>query len=258
MQYVSIDKQGMVALVIINRMEALNALNSDVLSELREAFIGLGDDPAVRAIVLTGNGKAFVAGADIAEMKDFTPHEALAYAQQGTEVFSIIENVPQPVIASINGFALGGGCELALACDFRIASERARFGQPEVGLGITPGFGGTQRLARAVGIGEAMQMILTGKPIDAAEALRIGLVNAIYPPEELLTASMDLAGAIAANAPLAVQAAKRAIRAGADAHLEKGVRVESRLFAECFDTQDQKDAMEAFLEKRQGSGFQGK
>ncbi len=258
MNYITITHRGFVALVTISRPEALNALNSAMLKELKEAFRELACDSDVRAVVLTGEGKAFVAGADIGEMKDFAPEDALAYSAHGAKAFAAVENLPQPVIAAVNGYALGGGCELALACDIRLASEKARFGQPEVGLGITPGFGGTQRLPRAVGAQIAMRMILTGRPIDAAEALRVGLVSGVYAPELLLEEAMRLAESIAANAPVAVRGAKAAIWRGLDLQLVDGIRTEADLFADCFHTEDQKDAMAAFVEKRKLDGFKGK
>lgn len=258
MAFVKVERRGQVAVVVIDRPEALNALNSALLEELGQVFSSIAQDAEVRAVVLTGEGKAFVAGADIAEMRDLSPSDAHDYALQGAAVFAAIERLRQPVVAAVNGYALGGGCELALACDIRIASERARFGQPEVTLGITPGFGGTQRLPRTVGTSAAMQMILTGKPIDADEALRIGLVNAVHPQDMMLEEAMSLAETIAAAAPLAVQAAKAAFRDGLDRTLDEGIAIEADRFAECFATEDQKDAMAAFVEKRKPEGFKGK
>lgn len=257
MTFVSVQRRGAVAVVGINRPQALNALNTALLDELKETFDALANETETRAVVLTGEGKAFVAGADIAQMKGFASGDAVAYAARGVSVFSSIENLPQPVIAAVNGYALGGGCELALSCDIRIASDRALFGQPEVGLGITPGFGGTQRLPRIVGMGAAMQIILTGQSIDAAEALRIGLVNAVFPHEVMLESAIGLAQAIAQNAPFAVRAAKRAMRSGADKALETGIADEAKLFSQCFDTQDQKKAMDAFVNKRKPGGPEG-
>lgn len=252
------EQQGSVALVTLSRPEALNALNSAMLAQLQSLFAKIADDDQVRAVVLTGEGKAFAAGADIAEMRTFTAREALDYALRGNAALAAIESLPQPVIAAVNGYALGGGCELALACDLRIASARARFGQPEVTLGITPGFGGTQRLPRTVGTGHAMQMILTGTPIDAAEALRIGLVNAVHPEEDLMLAAMALAESIAAAAPIAVRGAKRAIRDGMDRDLDRAIAGEGERFSRCFGTHDQLEAMAAFAEKRKLDGFQGR
>lgn len=258
MAFVKVERSGQVAVVRIDRLEALNALNSALLQEIAQTFSSIAQDAEVRAVVLTGEGKAFVAGADIAEMKDLSPSEAHDYAVRGAAAFAAIEHLRQPVIAAVNGYAYGGGCELALACDLRIASERARFAQPEVTLGITPGFGGTQRLPRTVGASAAMRMILTGKPIDAEEALRIGLVDAIHPPETLLEEAMALAETIAAAAPLAVQAAKAAIRDGLDHTLDEGIAIEANSFAECFATEDQQEAMSAFVEKRKPDRFKGK
>lgn len=258
MQFVKLETLGQVARVTISRPQALNALSTEVLDELEAVLAGLAADEAIRAVVLTGEGKAFVAGADVAQMQPFDRAQALAYARRGGEVFAAIESLPQPVIAAVNGYALGGGCELALACDMRIASERAKFGQPEVGLGITPGFGGTQRLSRCVGLGMAMQAVLTAKPIDAQEALRIGLVNAVYPPDALLEEAQRMAEAIAANAPFAVRAAKAAMRAGADRNLREDIEAEAQRFAACFETGDQKEAMEAFVQKRKARPFEGK
>lgn len=258
MEFIKMEQSGHVAIVTISRPAALNALSSALLAELQEAFKTISENEAIRAVILTGEGKAFVAGADISEMKDFSPEEALCYAARGAAVFAAIEALPQPVIAAVNGFALGGGCELALSCDLRIASEKAKFGQPETGLGITPGFAGTQRLPRAVGTGYAMQMILTGKVIDSAEALRVGLVNSVYPADALMAEAMRLAEAIADNAPAAVRAAKRAIREGLELPLPQGIAREGQLFAACFATQDQRNAMAAFVEKRKPDAFTGK
>lgn len=258
MQYIQTQIQDRIATVTISRPEALNALNRQMLMELRLAMQSIADDDTIRAVIITGEGRAFVAGADIAEMKDFTPEEALAYANVGHETFLLIERLPQPVIAAVNGFALGGGCELALACDIRIGSEKAKFGQPEVGLGITPGFGGTQRLVRTVGLGVAMQMICTGHTIDAQEALRIGLISTVYAPETLLPQAVAMAQQIAGNAPLAVRAAKQAIHRGLMLRLADGLACEAELFAGCFRTEDQKNAMRAFVDKKKPDGFNGK
>lgn len=258
MEYLLLETRGPVAVVTINRPQALNALCSALLEELRETFGAMARDEAVRAVVLTGAGKAFVAGADIAEMRGFTPEEANAYAARGAQAFAAVETLPQPVIAAVNGYALGGGCELALACDIRLASEKARFGQPEVGLGITPGFGGTQRLPRAIGAGLALEMILSARPIDAHQALAVGLVNAVYAPEALLEEAVRLAETIARNAPVAVRAAKRAVHLHARRALDEDIAGEGRLFAQCFATEDQKEAMAAFVEKRTPAPFQGR
>ncbi|MBQ4221089.1 MAG: enoyl-CoA hydratase/isomerase family protein, partial [Butyrivibrio sp.] len=214
MSFVNCEVKDKIAVITINRPEALNALNSQVLDDLNAAFDSI-DVNVVRAVVLTGAGeKSFVAGADIGEMSTLTKAEGEAFGKKGNDVFRKIEEFPLPVIAAVNGFALGGGCEISMSCDIRICSENAMFGQPEVGLGITPGFGGTQRLARLIGAGMAKQLIYTARNIKADEAYRIGLVNAVYPQEELLAAAEKMASQIAANAPIAVRACKKAINDG--------------------------------------------
>ena len=212
-----------------------------------------------RALILTGAGeKSFVAGADIGEMSTLTKAEGEAFGKIGNDVFRKLETFPIPVIAAINGFALGGGCEISMSCDIRICSENAVFGQPEVGLGITPGFGGTQRLARIIGVGKAKEMIYAATNVKAEEAYRIGLVNAVYPLEELMPAAKKLAGKIAKNAPIAVRACKKAINEGLDAVMDEAIVIEEKLFGSCFETEDQKEGMKAFLEKRKVEGFQNK
>ena len=206
------EKAGNIGILTINRPEALNALNSALLDCLYEKVTEIAHDTELRCLIVTGAGKAFVAGADIFEMKDLSRPEAFAFGMHGHKAFCALENLAVPVIAAVNGYALGGGCELSMSCDFRICSDTAVFGQPETGLGITPGFGGTQRLARLVGPGMAKQMVYTARNIKAEEALRIGLVNAVYPLAELYTAAEKLASQIAANAPIAVRAAKKAIK----------------------------------------------
>jgi enoyl-CoA hydratase len=249
MSYIQVEIQEQVALLTIDRPKALNALNSEVLADLEAAVDGL-DLSQVRCAVITGSGeKSFVAGADIGEMSTLNAAEGEAFGKKGNDIFRKIETLPIPVIAAVNGFALGGGNELAMACDIRICSENAVFGQPEAGLGITPGFGGTQRLARLVSPGMAMQLILTAKNIKAPEALRIGLVNAVYPQEELLPAALKLAKTIAANAPFAVRACKKAINEGLDKPMDEAIVVEEKLFGACFDTEDQKYGMAYFLDK---------
>ncbi|MCD8144382.1 MAG: enoyl-CoA hydratase-related protein [Oscillospiraceae bacterium] len=249
MSYIQVEYQEQVALLTIDRPKALNALNSAVLDDLAAALDSL-DLAVVRCVVITGSGsKSFVAGADIGEMSSLTAEEGEAFGKKGNDIFRKIETLPVPVIAAVNGFALGGGNELAMACDIRLCSENAVFGQPEVGLGITPGFGGTQRLARLVSPGMAMQLILSAKNIKAPEALRIGLVNAVYPQEELLPAALKLAKAIAANAPYAVRACKKAIRDGIDLPMDEALVVEEKLFGSCFATEDQKYGMAYFLDK---------
>ena len=249
MSYIQVEIQDQAALLTIDRPKALNALNSQVLDELDAAISALDLD-AVRCLVITGSGaKSFVAGADIGEMSSLTPEEGEAFGKKGNDLFRKIETLPIPVIAAVNGFALGGGNELAMACDIRICSDNAVFGQPEVGLGITPGFGGTQRLARLVSPGMAMQLILTARNIKADEALRIGLVNAVYTQEELLPAAMKLAKTIASNAPYAVRACKQAIRTGLDQPMDEAIETEEKLFGSCFATEDQKYGMAYFLDK---------
>ncbi len=247
--------EGAVGVVTINRPKALNALNTEVLTDLQAVFDGI-DLQQVRAVILTGAGeKAFVAGADIGEMSAMTKEEGENFGRKGNAVFRKIETFPVPVIAAINGFALGGGCELALSCDIRICSENAVFGQPEVGLGIIPGFGGTQRLARAISVSKAKEMLFTGKSVKADEAYRIGLVNCVYPQAELMDSAIKLAETIARNAPIAVRQCKKAVNEGLDVELEAGLSLESKLFGDCFETQDQREGMSAFLEKRKGVQF---
>ena len=255
MGYVKYETKGAVAVVTIDREKALNALNAEVLDDLKATFEGI-DTETIRCVIVTGAGeKSFVAGADIAAMSGMDAQGGEAFGKKGNDIFRMIETFPLPVIAAVNGFALGGGCELAMSCDFRLCAEQAIFGQPEVGLGITPGFGGTQRLARLVGPGMAKQLIYTAKNIKAAEALRIGLVNAVYPAEELME---KLAGQIAANAPVAVRACKKAINEGLEQPMEEAIVTEEKLFGSCFATEDQKTGMQAFLEKKKGVSFQNR
>ena len=248
-EFVTYEQDGFVGVITINRPKALNALNSQVLEELEETFKAV-DLEATRALVLTGAGeKSFVAGADIGEMSTLSKAEGEAFGKKGNDIFRMIETFPIPVIAAVNGFALGGGCEISMSCDIRICSENAIFGQPEVGLGITPGFGGTQRLARIIGVGMAKQLIYTARNIKAEEAYRIGLVNAVYPQEELLDQAKKLASIIAANAPIAVRNCKKAINDGLDANMDDAIVIEEKLFGDCFETEDQQAAMANFLEK---------
>ncbi|HWU90528.1 MAG TPA: enoyl-CoA hydratase-related protein [Kofleriaceae bacterium] len=241
---------GPIALVTINREPVLNALSSKVISELTHLVGELEVSQDVRAVILTGAGdKAFVAGADIAEMLDMTPVQAQAFAQMGGALGNAIETSEKPWIAAVNGFALGGGCELALACDFIHASDRAKFGQPEVKLGVVPGFGGTQRLPRRVGVAKAKELCLTGDAIDAAEALRIGLADAVWPQAELMTKVKELAGKLADNGPLAVAEAKRLIHLGQSMPLEQALALEQRSFGLLFGTADQREGMTAFTAK---------
>lgn len=249
MSFVNVDLQGAVAVLTIDRPKALNALNPEVLADLKAAFEGL-DQNTVRCVVLTGAGdKSFVAGADIGSMSTMTRAEGEAFGKLGNDIFLMIESFPLPVIAAVNGFALGGGCELAMSCDIRICSDNAMFGQPEVGLGITPGFGGTQRLPRLVGMGMAKQLLYTARNIDAAEALRIGLVNAVIPQAELLDAALKMASQIAKNAPIAVRACKKAVNEGMQVSIDKAVEIEEKLFGGCFETHDQVEGMACFLSR---------
>ena len=256
MTNVLLEKKGNIAVATINRPKALNALNSQVLEDLNELVELVKADEEIRALVLTGAGeKAFVAGADIGEMSTLTKAGGEAFGKKGNDVFRKLETLPIPTIAAVNGFALGGGCELSMSCDIRICADTAVFGQPEAGLGITPGFGGTQRLARLVGPGMAKQLIYTAKNIKADEAMRIGLVNAVYPLEELMPAAEKLAATIAKNAPIAVRACKKAINDGLQVDMDAAVVIEEKLFGSCFETVDQKEGMGAFLEKRKEKNF---
>jgi len=240
-----------IAVVIINRPKALNALNITTLRELQCAFVGFSANAAVQVVIITGSGdKAFVAGADIAAMQPLTTLQARDFAKFGHEVMRSIEACPKPVIAAVNGFALGGGCELALGCDIRLVSDNARFGQPEVNLGVIPGFGGTQRLARLIGKGMAMELVLTGEMVDADEAYRIGLANKVVSQGELLETAKNMAMKIISKGPLAVKIAKEAIRNGLEMELDKANQYEAELFGLCFASTDQKEGMLAFLEKR--------
>ena len=258
MGFVKLEKQGHVGIVTIDRQEALNALNSQVLCDLDEAITKVEQSGDVRAVILTGAGRSFVAGADIGEMKGFSAIDGKKFGVHGGGIFLRLENLAVPVIAAVNGFALGGGCELSMACDIRLASEKAKFGQPEVGLGITPGFGGTQRLARIVGVSNAMELILTAKNINAQQAKEIGLVSHVYPPEELMDKAMELAQAIAANAQVAVRQSKAAIRRGQQTDMYTGAAYEAEAFAVCFATEDQKDAMTAFVNKEKVASFKNR
>ena len=262
MDYILYEQNGNVATITINREKALNALNSQVLDELN-ATLDAVDLATVRCLVITGAGaKSFVAGADIGEMSSLTKAEGEAFGKKGNDVFRKIETFPIPVIAAVNGFALGGGCEISMSCDIRICSDNAVFGQPEVGLGITPGFGGTQRLARLVGAGMAKQMIYTARNIKAADAYRIGLVNEVYSAEVdadgnvvksaqevMLAAAQKMAATIAKNAPIAVRNCKKAINDGLDADMDQAVVIEEKLFGDCFESEDQKYGMAFFLDK---------
>ncbi len=254
--YIKIEQKEAVSVLTISAPKSLNALNSTVLQELGDAVSNLA--PETRALIITGDGeKSFVAGADISEMANLNVPQGQTFGNRGAMVFRKIETLPIPVIAAVNGFALGGGCELAMACDIRICSENAKFGQPEVGLGIIPGFSGTVRLARLVGMGMAKQLIFTGKAIKANEALRIGLVNEVVPQAELMDKAMEIANQIAINAPLAVSAAKQCINAEYDMDVDDAILYENGIFGQCFGTQDQKNGMKAFLNKEKVA-FEGK
>ncbi len=263
MEFVLYEVKGAVGIITINREKALNALNSQVLDELN-ATLDAVDTDAVRCLILTGAGeKSFVAGADIGEMSTLTKAEGEAFGKKGNDVFLKLEKFPIPVIAAVNGFALGGGCEISMSCDIRICSDNAMFGQPEVGLGITPGFGGTQRLARLVGAGMAKQMIYTARNIKAEEACRIGLVNQVISAEvneagevvksakdALMDAALKMANGIAAQAPIAVRNCKKAINEGLQVSIDEGVAIEEKLFGDCFETEDQRAGMGNFLKKK--------
>jgi enoyl-CoA hydratase len=255
---IRVEIDGALAIVTISREAALNALSARVLSELTAACGELELSTDVRAVIVTGAGKAFVAGADIAEMLDMSPRHAQAFAQMGGALTSSIEGSEKPWIAAVNGFALGGGCELALACDFIHASEKAKFGQPEVKLGVIPGFGGTQRLARRVGVAKTKELCMTGDTIDAAEALRIGLADAVWPHAELIAKVKALAGRIVANGPLGVAEVKRLVHLGQSTTLEHALVLEQQSFGMLFSTEDQREGMTAFLAKpRRAPQFKG-
>ena len=259
MSFVELKKNGKTAVLTINRPEALNALNSQVLCDLKAALDELKKEADLRCLIITGAGpKSFVAGADIGEMSTMNPKKGEAFGIAGNKVMSQVASFPCPVIAAVNGYALGGGFELALACDLRLASEKARFACPETGLGITPGFGGTQRLARLVGPALASELIFTGRTVKADEALAKGMVSQVCAPEELLDKAQELANTIAGRAPIAIRQAKKAIRGGLDLTLEKGLDYESECFGECFDSEDQKNAMKAFVEKQPFNDFQNR
>jgi len=245
-----LNKENKTAIITINRPEALNALNGQVLEEFDEALDEVASDKNVKALIITGAGRSFVAGADIAVQSLFNVEAGRTWGRKGSAIFRKLEMMEIPTIAAVNGFALGGGCELALACDMIIASTKAKFGQPEVSLGITPGFSGTQRLPRRVGVSKAKELIFTGEMINGEEAERIGLANKVVEPDELMDAAMELAGRIVKNAPIAVKYSKACINRGIDVGMESGISFENELFAMCYATADQKEGMTAFLEKR--------
>jgi enoyl-CoA hydratase len=253
-----LDREGAVALVTINRPKVLNALNTQTLDELRRAVLDLRRDDSVRVVILTGAGeKSFVAGADINELATQTPTSGREHALGGQHVFDLIENLGKPVIAAINGYALGGGCELAMACTLRVAADTARLGQPEINLGLIPGYAGTQRLARLVGKGKAMEIILTGAPIAAAEAERIGLINRVVPASELMQAARTLAAELARQAPVAMRYILDAINHGLEMPFAQGRDFEATLFGLVAATEDMREGTRAFLEKRKAE-FKGR
>jgi enoyl-CoA hydratase len=244
------EKQDNIGVLKINRPKAMNALNTETICELSQIIDEINLNQDIKVLVVTGEGKAFVAGADIVEMKDKTSEEARVFAELGMRLFRKIELMEKPVIAAVNGFALGGGCELSMSCDIRLAGEKAKFGQPEVGLGITPGFGGTQRMSRLVGLAKAKELIFTAKMINAAEAERIGLVNSVVAQEELMDKVMEMAKQIVRNSPMAVKYAKSAINRGYETDIETGMYIEKDIFGLCFATEEQTEGMTAFIEKR--------
>ena len=260
-QTIRFEKQDNIAIITINRPEALNALNSTVVGELEQVIgevetgVAAGE---IFAMILTGEGRSFVAGADIGEQYPMDVAAGRKWGQRGSAIFRRIEKLEIPTIAAVNGFALGGGCEIAMSCDIILASEKAKFGQPEVGLGITPGFSGTQRLPRRVGVAKAKELIFSGKMIKADEAKEMGLVNAVYAPEELMNGAIAMAKSFTVNAPIAVKYAKACIDRGMQMDIDDGIALENELFAMCFATADQKEGMSAFLEKRAEKNFQNK
>ena len=248
-----LEKKDKIAILTISRPEALNALNAQVIGDLEEAVAMIEKDSDAAALIITGEGRSFVAGADIGEQAVLDLEGGRDWGRRGSALMRRIELLQIPTIAAVNGFALGGGCELALACDIIIAGKKAKFGQPEVGLGITPGFSGTQRLPRRVGIGKAKELIFTGAMINADEALNIGLANKVTEQEDLMAEAEAMAQAITKNAPLAVKYSKAAIARGMEVDIDAGIAIENELFAMCFASRDQKEGMQAFLEKRPAS-----
>ena len=257
-QTIRYEKNGNIGIATINRPEALNALNSTVISELEQLISEVEKDAELGAFIITGEGRSFVAGADIGEQSTMDVAAGRKWGQRGSALFRRIEKLEIPTIAAINGFCLGGGNELAMACDIIVASEKAKFGQPEVTLGITPGFSGSQRLPRRVGVAKAKELIFSGKQIGAEEAKRIGLVNEVYAAEELLNKAVEMAKSFTANAPIAVKYSKACIDRGMQMDIDNGIALENELFAMCFATEDQKEGMGAFLEKRKEKHFQNK
>ncbi|WP_138204308.1 short-chain-enoyl-CoA hydratase [Haloimpatiens lingqiaonensis] len=247
---VVLEKRENIGIITMNRPSVLNAINTETLLDLQKVISCVEKDDDIYVLIITGAGKAFVAGADINEMKDMTTIEGRKFSILGNEIFRKLEILEKPVIAAVNGFAIGGGCELSMACDIRISSSKAKFAQSEVALGITPGFGGTQRLARYIGLGKAKELMFTGRFFSAEEALHMGLVNAVYEPEELMDEAIKLAESIAKNAPIAVKLCKEAINRGMQMDMDTAIKYESEIFGECFSTEDQKEGMNAFVEKR--------
>lgn len=256
-QNILLEKEDKIAVLTINRPKAMNALNNDTISEIIDAAAAISADAEVDVLIITGADKAFVAGADIAFMQNLTAMEARAFGALGQKAFRMIESMEKPVIAAVNGFALGGGCELAMCCDFRIASTKAKFGQPEVGLGITPGFGGTQRLPRLVGDGMAKQLLFTADVIDANEAFRIGLVNQVVEPEVLMDTVKSIAKKISSKGQIAIRLSKVAANEGTQTDIDRAMSIEADAFGLCFATADQKEGMTAFLEKRKANFVTG-
>jgi len=247
---VLVNTENSICTITLNNPSALNALNSEMLDSLSYTIDKIGQDNSILVVIITGAGRSFVAGADIQTMAQMNAEQGREFGIKGTSLFSKIENFSKPVIAAVNGYALGGGCELALACDIRIASEKAKFGQPEVTLGITPGFSGTVRLPSIVGIAKAKELIFTGKIIDATEALNIGLVNMVVPAESLMEKAKEMALTIASNSPTAVKYSKISLNTTSKMATQEAIKMENILFALCFSTQDQKEGMQAFIEKR--------
>lgn len=249
-EHIIYDAANGIATLTLNRPKVLNAINYDLLEELDALLDKAAADDSLRVLILTGNGKAFAAGADIAQQAGMDPEEAAKWGQYGSGIFRKLELFPLPTIAAVNGYALGGGCEMAMACDLILAGEKAKFGQPETGLGITPGFSGTQRLLRRVGVSKAKELIYTGRMIDASEALALGLADHVYPDDQLQKEALTMAEKIAGNAPAAVRYAKCAINEGAQTDIDAAIAIENKWFSKCFATADQKEGMQAFLEKR--------
>ena len=249
-QTIRYEKNGNIGIATINRPEALNALNSTVISELEQVIAEVEKDAELGAFIITGEGRSFVAGADIGEQCPFDLTGGRNWGRRGSALMRRIEKLEIPTIAAVNGFALGGGCELAMCCDIILASEKAKFGQPEVTLGITPGFSGTQRLPRRVGVAKAKELIFSGKMIKAEEAERIGLVNAVFAPEELMNGAVEMAKSFTKNAPIAVKYSKACIDRGMQMDIDDGIALENEMFGMCYATEDQKEGMTAFLEKR--------